>query len=171
VSIIMCAPPLWRFVRAWRTASAEPDPAVSAGTLGRWAATALTRGARDILLGVETATCLAIVCELGSETTFTRRWKQALEAAFEDMRVPLACLPGDVCVPRLQRIKDEAWDRTLDAVEFVCDTELHLQSDLRIVQRELNEFPHDHPPHYVPVVAVRRLFGLRALQTRGRRGL
>ena len=104
------------------------------------------------------------MCELGSETTFNGRWKQALEAAFEDMKVPLACLPADV-VPRLQRIKDDAWDRTLDAVEFVCDTELHFQSDLRIVQRELNEFPHDHPPHYAPVVAVRRLFGLRRVAT------
>lgn len=162
MSIVVCAPPLWRFVRAWRSASADRHPTMPPGALGLWAATALTRGGRAIVLSVEIETYLTLVCDLGSESTFPRQWKQSLEAAFEDMQVPLARLRSDTCAPRLQPVDDGRLDSVLASVEFVCDTELHFQSDLRVVQRRLNDFPHDHPPDYVPSIAVRRLFGLRS---------
>ena len=160
--LVLCSPPLWRLVRAWRSAeSGAAADSVGGGTLATWSATVFRRGARDILVSVEMETWLTLVCELGSETTFPARWKQSLATAFEDMRVPLPGSLREHSVPRLRKADDDRQDASLASVGFVCDTELHFQPDLRIVQRRLNEFPHDHPPHYVPLIAVRRLLALR----------
>lgn len=157
MALLLCSPALWRFVRAWRSANRGEAPAGSGGVLETWSATVLTSGIRDIVLGVEHETWLSLVCELGAETTFAARWRQALDAAFEDMRLPLTDGAREARVPRLQAAENGQFEPALAAAAFVCDTELHYQSDLRIVQRRLNEFPHDHPPDYVPVIAVRRL--------------
>ena len=159
VAILQCSPALWRFVRAWRFADAGAPSGGSADALAVWSATVLTRGARDIVLGVEQHTWLALVCELGAETTFAGRWKQALELAFDDMRLPLTDQVRGAGVPRMHRAEEGRIEAALSSAAFVCGTELHFQPDLRIVQRRLNEFPHDHPPDYVPAVAVRRLLG------------
>jgi len=129
--------------------------------LGTWIATALARDGRDLLLAVETETCLTIVCELGSETTFAGQWKQALEGAFADLAVPLVLLAPDAYSPRLRPFERGDLDTRLATAAFVCDTELHFHTDLRVVQAQLNAFPYDQPPHYVPAIAVRRLFGIR----------
>jgi hypothetical protein len=159
MSIMCCARPLWRFVRAWRSAAEDGAPQPPGQVLGTWVATSLARDGCDLLLALETETCLTIVCELGSETTFAGRWTQALEAAFAELAVPLARLTPDVCSPRLRAIAGGPLDTRLATAAFVCDTELHFHTDLRLVQAQLNEFPFDHPPHYVPAIAVRRLFG------------
>ncbi|HTL45404.1 MAG TPA: hypothetical protein VL262_13765 [Vicinamibacterales bacterium] len=146
-------------MRAWRAATEDGSSQPPGQVLGTWVATALARDGCDLLLALETETCLTIVCELGSETTFAGRWKQALEAAFAELAVPLARLTPDVCSPRLRAIAGGPLDTRLATAAFVCDTELHFHTDLRLVQAQLNEFPFDHPPHYVPAIAVRRLFG------------
>lgn len=159
--MIRCARPLWRFVRAWRSAIEDGPPEPPGQVLGTWVATALARDGRDLLLAVETETCLTIVCELGSETTFAGEWKHALEAAFADLAVPFLLLTADACSPCLRPFEGGHLDTRLATAAFVCDTELHFRTDLRVVQAQLNEFPYDHPPHYVPAIAVRRLFGIR----------
>jgi hypothetical protein len=160
MSIICCARPLWRFVCAWRSATEDGSSQPPGQALGTWVATALARDGRDLLLALETETCLTIVCELASETTFAAQWKQALAAAFADLAVPLIWLTPDACSPRLRSIEGGPLDTRLATAAFVCDTELHFHTDLRLVQARLNEFPYDHPPHYVPAIAVRRLFGI-----------
>lgn len=101
---------------------------------------------------------------------FAASWKSALATILEDLDVPTAriSLESGVASFRLEPLADERAAAMLAAVEFVCDTELYYQPDLRIAQRRLNEFPHDHPPHYAPITAIRRLFGARGWPPHGR---
>jgi hypothetical protein len=56
------------------------------------------------------------------------------------------------------RLVDASLHEALETVDFVCGIELEYHTDLRVVQRRLNDFPHPLPPDCVPEVAVRRLF-------------
>lgn len=153
---------MWRFVRAWRSARGRPVAHVKRA-LGPWAATVIDGSRGELVLAVECQTCLTLLFELGAEATFASAWKSALTASLHDISIPAARI-GDEAAPRAFRLEpcvDERSNVMLSAVEFVCDTELHYQSDLAIVQRRLNEFPYDHPPDYAPITAVKRLFGVR----------
>jgi hypothetical protein len=46
----------------------------------------------------------------------------------------------------------------LDDVQFFCDMELDYHTDLRIVQRNLNDVPHPNRHPCVPLEAVHELF-------------
>jgi hypothetical protein len=163
--IIMCSATMWRFVRLWRSAQSKPRAPGGAAVLGPWAATVFSDTRRDLVLSVETRTCLTVICRFGAEGTFPAAWSTALRAALEDLAVPpdrIAAEVGARTDLRLERLTDDRFRDVLGTIEFVCDTELFFDKDVRVVQRNLNEFPHDHPPDYVPFVAVRRLFGMSA---------
>jgi hypothetical protein len=55
-------------------------------------------------------------------------------------------------------LADATLREALRTVEFMCGVELMYHSELRRVQRNLNEFPHPLPPDFVPEATVRRLF-------------
>ena len=161
MATVLCSPALWRFVRAWRCAGGAPPGRGSSGVFGPWTATTIPTGRCEIVMAVEHRTYMALVCDLGAEATFRAAWNRSLLTAFEDMQVPIARVAPAACTPPLfEPLKDERFTAILAAVEFVCRTELHYCSDLRVIQRRLNEFPHDHPPDYAPIAAVRRLFGI-----------
>ena len=159
VPTIGCSRAMWRFVRAWRSACgrqvAQPYTA-----LGPWAATVVESRRPELILSVEHHTCLALVFELGAEATFAAAWKAALMTSLSDLNVSPAHIAHETGAAafRLEPLVDERSAGMLAAVEFVCATELHYQSDLVVVQRRLNEFPHDHPPDYTAMAAIRRMF-------------
>jgi len=162
---MMCSAAMWRFVRLWRCAQLKPRVVTAAAVLGPWAATVFRDERRDLVLSVETRTCLTVICRFGAEGTFPAAWTAALRGALEDLAVPpdrIAAEVGARADLRLERLADDRFRDVLGTIEFVCDTELYYDRDVRVVQRNLNEFPHDHPPDYVPLVAVRRLFGMTA---------
>lgn len=162
VPTIACSPAMWRFVRAWRSACGK-QVAETQTALGPWAATVIERGRGELILAVEYQTCLALLFELKAEATFAASWKTTLTRSLSDLDVPPARVMRETSAGsfRLEPLVDERSAAMLAAVEFVCATELHYQSDLAVVQRRLNEFPHDHPPDYAPSSAIRRLFGGR----------
>ena len=151
---------MWRFVRAWRSAGGKPIAEVPTA-LGPWAATVIKSRRHELVLAVEHHTCLALIFELQAETTFAAAWKSALATTLREFDVPPPRIAHETGAGafRLEPLADERSMAMLAAVAFVCETELHYQTDLAIVQRRLNEFPHDHPPDYAPMIAIRRLLG------------
>jgi hypothetical protein len=162
---IQCSAALWRFVRLWRGAREKPPRIDSPRlTLGPWAATIVHDGSRDLVVSVEAHTYFTVVCALTGETAFPPAWRRALAFALEDVRVAPEQIAIEAAAPahlRVERLTDPAMREVLKTVDFVCETELCYHTDLRVIQRNLNEFPHDNPPDYVPLVAVRRLLGAR----------
>lgn len=158
---IGCTPAMWRFVRAWRTAREGRHGAPEA-RLGPWTATTIVNRGGDLVIAVERQTYLALVFELGAEATFVHAWKRALTTSLRDLGVPLPRVIDETGAGpfRFEPAADERSTAVLSAVEFVCETELHYQGDLAVVQRNLNRFPHDHPPDYTATAAVKRMFRL-----------
>jgi hypothetical protein len=161
--MIECTPALWRLVRAWRAARGH-DPGPPRTRLGPWTATTLVNRSAELMLAVERHTCLTLVFELGAEATFAAGWKRALTAALQHLGVPSARIEEEASgAPfRFERLAGDASSAVLSAVEFVCETSLHYHSNLELVQCNLNEFPHDHPPDYTATAAIRRMFRLVA---------
>jgi hypothetical protein len=160
----MCAAEMWRYVRAWRSACPAAD-GPDGDALGGWAATVVRSRRGEVIVSIETQTYLTVLCELTAESTFPGVWTRALRTSLEDMRVPAWRIARALVRARelrLEPLEDDTLSQALAVVEFVCETELYYEPDLRVAQRRLNEFPHDHPPDYAPMVAVRRLFGVRA---------
>jgi hypothetical protein len=162
VPTIECSPAMWRFVRAWRSACG-PQVVETRTALGPWTATVIKSRGAELILAVEGRTYLALLFKLEAEATFAPSWKNALSRSLDDLGVSPARIAQETRAAsfRLQPLVDDASMSMLSAVEFVCSTELHYQPDLAVVQRRLNEFPHDHPPDYSPVAAIHRLFGTR----------
>jgi hypothetical protein len=160
---IRCAPALWRFVRAWRSVHG-PQTDGAESRLGPWDATVIAARQAELVLAVESRTCLALVFELGAEATFAAAWKRALTAVLHELGVAPARIALEIASTsfRLETLRDPPATAMLADVRFVCETELHYQSDLRVVQCRVNEFPHNHPPDYTAADAIRRVFEVRA---------
>jgi hypothetical protein len=162
VPTIACSPAMWRFVRAWRSAGDRPvteEPTI----LGPWAATVVESRRCQLVLAVDLHACLTLLFELEAEATFAAAWKNALTSSLRELGVARPRIAHEIASGgfRLKPLSDDRSAAMLSAVEFVCETELHYQPDLSVVQRRLNEFPHDRPPDYAPMIAIKRLFGVR----------
>ena len=116
---------------------------------------------KRLVLALEVQTYLTVVFSYGNSEVFQKRFSRALTAALEDLGVDRTLLAeemsstGPVC---LSRLKDPQLREALKAAQYTCGVERLYHDDLRTVQRNLNDFPHNLPPDYVPAVAVRRLF-------------
>jgi len=161
----MCSQRLWRIVWHWETADSLEDHESPARVLGPWAAGVSRDEGRDLVLAIDTRTYLTVLFPLGAASEFHASWSGALRALLRDLRVPddRIEIEGDAVkhLP-LTRLSEPRFKEALKVIGFVCGIELSYQDDLRIVQRQLNEFPHDLPPDYVPAHAVRRLFGVQS---------
>ena len=114
-----------------------------------------------MVLAIDAGTYLTIAVPFGDVATLHDGFGVALGAALEDLGVSSTQTAIEIAAVKgmpFARLADKTLRKALDTVEFVCGTELPYHNDLRVVQRNLNEFPHPLPPHYVPSVAVRRLF-------------
>jgi hypothetical protein len=157
----MCAQGMWRLVKAWRQPT-EQALHRSPARLSNWAATRFTDEGETLVLALEVQTYLTVVFPYGDGELFQERFSRALTASLEDLGVDRTLLAeevssmGPVC---LSRLKDPQLREALEAAQFPCGVERLYHDDLRKVQRNLNDFPHNLPPDYVPAVAVRRLFG------------
>jgi hypothetical protein len=161
----MCSPRLWRIVCQWETVDALEGHESPARVLGPWAAAASTDAGRDLVLAIDTRTYLTVVFPLGHASEFHASWSRSLRALLRDLRVPheRVEIEGNAVkhLP-LVRLSEPRLIEALKVIGFVCAIELSYQDDLRIVQRQLNEFPHDLPPDHVPAQAAQRLFGAQS---------
>jgi hypothetical protein len=160
---ILCSPRMWRMVRCWHLRGQPSGPAIAGCRLGPWAATVSEEDDRKPVLAIDVGTHLTVAFPLGKPSEFHTGFAAALGAALEDLDVAseqIAIEQAAVTTLSLARLTDARLRETLNTVSFMCGLELSYVTDLRTVQRRLNDFPHDLPPYYVPEAAVRSLFGV-----------
>ena len=157
---MMCSQGMWRLVRSW-SQHVKPSQRQAPACLSDWAATTFADEGETLVLALEVQTYLTVVFPYADGEVFQDRFSQALAEALEDLGVDRTLLAeevssaGPVC---LSRLNDPQLREALKAAQYICGVERLYHDDLRTVQRNLNDFPHNLPPDYVPAAAVRRLF-------------
>ena len=158
----MCSQRLWRRVRLWAMNASPNSSRVAECRLGPWAATVSNDDDRQPVLAIDIGTYLTVAFPLGEPAGFHDAFGAAVGAALEDLGVAAGQIQIEVEAAKtlsLRRLGDASLRQALETVDFVCGMELAYETDLRVVQSRLNEFPHP-PPHDVPASVVRRRFGL-----------
>jgi hypothetical protein len=157
---ILCTRRLWRLVKSTTFPERRPMSTAARHRLGPWAGTISKEDERTLILAMDLGTALTLAFVVADVADLHDRFAEALGSALEDLQVPPeAILLETAAVKRLpvRPLSDASLRERLETVDFVLGIELSYATDLRIVQRRLNEFPHDLPPHYVPAVAARSL--------------
>ena len=162
---IMCTPRLWQRLAQVRRESlavtAGPMPGIS---LGPWAAKVFKDASRDFVLVLEQRTYLTLLLPLVPVAHFRPHLSRALSNALVDLGVPPAVARAEgaaIEFEPLARLQDSCLRERLDDVEFTCGIEFSYHRDLRIIQRNLNDFPHPGRDPCTPVEGIRRLFDCR----------
>jgi hypothetical protein len=129
--------------------------------LGSWGATTFADDdGRDVVLGVEQRTQLAVVFPLEPIADFRHEFAAALRRMLEELDVPSTAVQAETkaifSLP-LARLGDAAMRESLRTLRFMCELEFAYHDDLATVQSNLNDFPHPPPP-YVSKVAIAQLF-------------
>ena len=165
MATIMCASKLWRVVRGWDLAPAADE----LGTLGPWAATRFQEEELDLVIAISVSTFLTLVIPLDEATAMGAAFRAALAGALEDLGVPTSRVETEVASASyisLCRLREPRLRAVLEDIEAFCGLELCYHSDLRVVQRNLNELPHGDLDVHVPSAAVAAW--LRKVDRRGR---
>lgn len=159
---IMCTPRLWQRLGQVRRESLGiakcPIPGIS---LGPWAAKVFKDSGRDFVLVLEERTCLTLLFPLLPVAQFRPHLSGALASALVDLGVPPAIARTECAAIEfepLARLEDSFLRERLDDVEYTCGIEFSYHTDLRIVQRNLNDIPHPDRDPCTPVEAIRLLF-------------
>jgi hypothetical protein len=135
-------------------------------SLGPWAAKVFKESSRDFVLVLEQRTYLTLLFPLLPVAQFRPQLSGALATALVDLGVPLALARTECAAIEFEplvRLKDSCLRERLDDVEFTCGIEFSYHTDLRIIQRNLNEFPHPDRDPCTPIEGVRRLFDCRLI--------
>jgi hypothetical protein len=164
---IMCTPRLWQRLGQLRQeplrVAQVPMPGLS---LGPWAAKVFKDSGRDFVLVLEQRTYLTLLFPLAPVAHFRLHVSGALFNALVDLGVPLAIARVESAAiefEALTRLEDSCLRERLDNVEFICGIEFSYHTDLRIIQRNLNDIPHPDRDPCTPVDGVRRLFDCRRI--------
>lgn len=155
--IVHCDQKMWRVVRTWKLPSqASLDP--GDGALGDWGGTIIKAEQRTIMVVVNLATYLTTVFSARPSSNFVAAFKAALTASLEDLNVDASAIRAETKgVERvaLKRMPRSEFNDVLEYVKDFCEIELMYHTDLRRVQRNLNELPHATG---VPAAIVSSLF-------------
>jgi hypothetical protein len=151
---------MWRLVKSWSSPVVPPHRAPA--RLSDWGAMTFSDDGETLVVALEVQTYLTVVFPYVDGEAFQERFSTALAAALEDLGVEATVVreevsaAGPVC---LSRLTDARLREALKMAAYICGIERMDHDDLRVVQKNLNDFPHDLPPDHVPAVALRRLFG------------
>ena len=139
---IFCTPKLWRIVRTWSLPKSAP-PSGNPARLRTWGATRFHEREDDFLLAVNAATLLTVVVRLRQPEAFASDFAASVGLALDDIGVSARAsgllVRGN---PTLQRLHDPEMRRALAWVESCCGLEVCYHSDVRVIQRNLNDAPH-----------------------------
>ena len=161
---------MWRLVKSWKRVGEESASTAAGCRLGPWAATVSREDERTPVLAIDVGTYLTVAFALGNQASFHRAFADALGSALEDIGVAPERIEVEMAAVTtlpLRPLADAGLRDALKTVDFMCGLELAYATDLRTVQRRLNDFPHNLPPYFVPEAAVRSLFGLSSGDVRG----
>jgi hypothetical protein len=160
----MCAQALWRVVRPpKRRGSAEraDEPVFQGVQFGPWAATMARFDGHDLVIAIDAATYLTLVFRFQTATRFRSNFVAALRDALEDFSAPARTADLESLVIEaapLAPLTDRKLLSALNEVKLFCDLELGYHTDLRRVQRNLNDLPRSHRDPCVPAEAVAMRF-------------
>lgn len=130
-------------------------------SLGPWGTKVFKDSGPDFVLVLEQRTCLTLLFPLIPVAQFRPRLSGALANALVDLGVPTAIARTECAAIEFEpfaRLEDCSLRERLDDVEYMCGIEFSYHTDLRIVQRNLNDMPHPNRDPCTPVEAVRLLF-------------
>ena len=161
MAVIRCKGRLWQRLGAHResvSASATPMAGV---LLGSWGAKLFRDRERSLVIAVNDRTCLTAVFPFAGRQRFSADLCAAVAAALRDLAIAEPILRAEWAALEFMpvaRLGAEELADILDDVQYMCEIELCYQTDLRIVQRNLNDFPHPNRDPCVPLEAVHELF-------------
>ena len=161
MAVIRCKGRLWQRMGAPREhASASPAPFPGV-LLGSWGAKLFRERERYLVIAVNDRTYLTAVFPFAGRHRFTADLCTAVATALRDLGIPEPVVRAEIAALEFMpvaRLGAEELADMLDDVQFFCEIELSYHTDLRIVQRNLNDVPHPNRDPCVPVEAVRELF-------------
>ena len=155
--IVYCDQKLWRVSREW-SIPFEGTVRECGPPLGDWCATLTKNIEQRLVVLVNIHTCLTIVFPLCPASDFLRTFKSALHASLEDLNVDGSAIVLEterLDALQLKRMRRSGFGSILRYVEYFCGIELMYHTDLRRVQRNLNDLPHAGG---VPALEVPALF-------------
>jgi hypothetical protein len=159
---VMCTQTLWRrLAKQGRTSLSVVDGPMPGVALGPWAARLFKDAGRELVLVIEQRTHLTLLFPLAPTPQFQLNLAQALSSGLLDLGVPPALARMECAaieLARLTRLQDPVLRERLDHVHYICGIEFAYHTDLRIIQRNLNDLPHPDIDPCVPIEAVRCLF-------------
>lgn len=159
---VMCAQNLWTVVRRWNVGAGATDSAT--GLLGSWAASRFQEDDIDVVVAISDSTYMTIVLPLGSPLSFHADFRAAVGAALQDLRVPAARIAVELSALDMlfmSRLCDASLRSVLNDLRVYCGLEFLYHSDIRTVQRNLNDVPHSSLAGGTPAHAVNALLGGR----------
>jgi len=159
----MCRQTLWRALlpprglRSRRRTNPLGEPQFQNVVFGPWAATMLRTAGQELVVAAEVSTWLTAVCRLERGPAFRVALSNAVALALEDLgacRSTVAVETTLIESAPLVRLSDKQVVEELGYIASICDIELCYSSDLRRVQRMLNDLPHGGRNIPVPAEAV-----------------
>jgi len=159
--VIRCKGGLWQRLGGRHENAAVNAAAFPGVLLGSWGAKLFRDGERYLILAVNDRTYLTAVFPFVDRQRFWSDLSAAVRTALRDLGIPEAIIRTETAAIEFMpatRLGTEELADILDDVQFFCELELDYHTDLRIVQRNLNDVPHPNRDPCVPVEAVRELF-------------
>lgn len=159
MAVIRCKGRLWQRLGAPRESG--PAPVFPGVLLGSWGAKLFRDRERYLVIAVNDRTYLTAVFAFAGRERFSADLCAAAALALRDLGIAETIVRAEIAALEFMpvaRLGAETLADALDDVQFMCEIELCYHTDLRLVQRNLNDFPHPARDPCVPLQAVHELF-------------
>jgi len=159
---IMCTQKLWRALgQPGQPPRILEEPRLHGAVLGTWAAKLFHHHRRGLVIALNERTYLTLVFPIAPRVRFRATFATSLGWALEDLGVSASAAEQEAAVIDflpMARLTNRSMTGSLNDLEFLCCVELDYTTDLRRVQRNLNDVPHVNREPCVPTEAVARVF-------------
>ena len=161
MAVIRCKGRLWQRLGVRRDSAVGKPTPIAGVLLGSWGAKLFRDRERYLVVAVNERTYLTAVFPFVGRERFHADLAAAVATALCDLGIADVIVRAETAALEfmpLARLGAEELADVLDDVQFMCEIELGYHTDLRIVQRSLNDFPHPNRNPCVPLEAVHELF-------------
>jgi hypothetical protein len=161
MAVIRCKGRLWQRLGAPRETALRSATEFAGVLLGSWGAKIFRDRERQLVVAVNDRTYLTAVFPFAGRQRFSGDLCAAAGSALRDLGISEPIVRAEIAALEfmpIARLGAESLADVLDDVQFFCEIELAYHTDLRVVQRNLNDVPHPNRDPCVPLEAVRDLF-------------
>ena len=130
-------------------------------SLGAWAAKVFRYGRHDLVITLDERTYATLLFPLAPRRSFRANFAGALGALLEDVHVPANVITRECAALQhapIARLQGGVLSDTLAHAQYLCELDLVDVSDLRHIQRHVNEYPHARAPASCAIEALTMLF-------------